>query len=288
MPERDAASRRLRWSFEDLPYDQVDRAAVADNRLLFYILTTASFVEIMSDLYTRNLAEYYDDDEEVCDWLTHGWEPEELQHGKALRRYVMTVWPEFDWDDAFAKFSRDYATYCNAEALGPTRALELARRCIVETGTCSYYSMVRNFSPCPVLTELASNIRTDEAGHYRHFYDYFKRYSQAESPSRAALLKTLVSRIREIDGEDGFIAYQHAWQGMNPDRTFQKRYYRDFSRAVRTMAADYYPFRMAVHMATQPLGMSFKAQRRTDRIVATTARAAARFGGKRRAAVGSQ
>ena len=278
MPQSEAASRQLRWNYEELPYHRVDRAAIADNRLLFYILTTASFIEIMSDLYTENLAEYFADDEEVCAWLNNGWEPEELQHGKALRRYVNTVWPDFDWDATFEKFSADYATYCNVEFLGPTRALELARRCIVETGTCSYYSMVRKFSPCPVLTELAGNIRSDEASHYRHFYDYFKRYNRAERPSRAALLKTLIGRIREIDGEDGFIAYKHAWMATNPGATFKSRYYKDFSRAVRTMAADYYPFRMAVHMATQPLGMSFKAQRRTDAILAATARAAARVG----------
>ncbi len=280
MPQSEAASRQLRWNYEELPYDRVDRAAIADNRTLFYILATASFIEIMSDLYTVNLAEYYADDEEVCNWLKSGWEPEELQHGKALRRYVNTVWPDFDWDATFEKFSADYANYCNVESLGPTRALELARRCIVETGTCSYYSMVRNVSPCPVLTELATNIRTDEAGHYRHFYDYFKRYRDEEKPSRPALLKTLIARVREIDGEDGFIAYKHAWMAMNPGRTFHNRYYREFSRAIRTMAADHYPFRMAVHMATQPLGMSFNAQRRTDRVLATTGRFLARVNGR--------
>src|ERR1700730_1568303 len=67
---------------------------VREDALLFYILASASFLEITSDLYTRNLVEFFRRDSEVIEWLENGWESEELQHGAALKRYVETAWPE--------------------------------------------------------------------------------------------------------------------------------------------------------------------------------------------------
>ncbi len=43
------------WSVEEIPYNAIDRDKVRDAEQLFYILASASFVEITSDLYTKNL-----------------------------------------------------------------------------------------------------------------------------------------------------------------------------------------------------------------------------------------
>lgn len=269
----------LRWRLEALPFESVERDALVDNRIVFYLLATASFVEITTDLYTRNLIDYFAGDREIQGWLAGGWEPEELQHGRALRRYVETVWPDFEWEISYRKFLAEYRECCKVELLGPTRALEMARRCIVETGTCSYYTMIQRLAPCPVLAELAGNIRTDEASHYRHFYDYFRRYSKEEGPSRRQVLRALIGRIREIEGEDGYIAFKHVWLAVNPGARFEKRYYRRFTRAVRKVAVEHYPFRMAATMATKPLGLMEKSQRRTVATLAGSARFAARLTG---------
>jgi hypothetical protein len=200
---------RLRWSYRDLPYDAVDRTAMAGQRLMFYAVATASFVEIASDLYAQNLIECFDGDDAVCRWLAGEWEPEEIQHGVALRRYVAAAWPDFDWDGTFERYREAYASYCRTERLGPTRALEMARRCIVEIGTFSYYSMLQSMAPCPVLAQLAGNIRADEAAHYRQFHRFFLRYCNPERPRRSATAKALILRALEINGEDGLIAYKH-------------------------------------------------------------------------------
>lgn len=282
MPEEageKADASALRWHHEALPWEAIDRKAVRDDRFLFYLLTTASFVEITTDLYTRNLIDYYSGDEEIQDWLAGGWEPEEMQHGRALRRYVGAVWPEFDWDATYRGFFEEYRECCKVELLGPTRALEMARRCIVETGTCSYYTMIQNLAPCPVLAELAGNIRTDEAGHYRHFHGYFKRYREAERPPRPAIMKALWQRIREIDGEDAYIAYKHVWLATNPGHPFGDREYRRFTRTILNRAATHYPFRMAAHMATRPLGFGHKTQRRVSSTLGAGAHFVARARG---------
>ncbi len=272
----------MRWQHEELPWDAIDRDVMADDRLLFYLLATASFIEITTDLYTRNLIEYYAGNDEVQDWLAEGWEPEELQHGKALRRYVQTVWPEFNWEGTYRRFFDEYQTCCKVELLDPTPALEMARRCIVETGTCSYYTMIGSYAPCRVLKELTDHIRKDEAGHYHHFHDHFLRYREDERPGRGAILKALVGRIREIDGEDGFIAFKYVWQADHPGGTFHKRYYTRMTRLIRRMAVDHYPFRIAAHMMSQPLGFRPRTQSWVDAGLSCAARFFSRLTGTTR------
>ncbi|MGK3984326.1 hypothetical protein WME99_14880 [Sorangium sp. So ce136] len=58
-------------------------------------------------------------------WLKEEWEPEELQHGRALRSYVQPVWPDFDWERAYAAFFAECSRHCSMDGLQPTRALEV-------------------------------------------------------------------------------------------------------------------------------------------------------------------
>ncbi len=283
MPEQSASTPHPspRWNYHDLPYERIDPEVMAGEETLFYFLATASFVEITTDIYTRNLIEYFAGDEEVEAWLASDWEPEEMQHGHALKRYVQTAWPDFDWETAYDAFIAEYRECCQAEFLGPTPTLEMARRCVVETGTCSYYTMIGKLSPCPVLRALTDNIRTDEAGHYTHFHGYFQRYRQAEKPSRAEITKALWGRIKEIDGEDAYIAYKYVWKARHPGEEFKREYYRRFTRLMRGLAVKQYPFRMAVHMMTQPLGFGLKTQQRLTATLAVSARLIARATGNR-------
>ena len=54
------------WTVDEIPYDAVDPAVMRDQTELFHIIAAASFVEITSDLYTRNLIEYYRGDDEIA------------------------------------------------------------------------------------------------------------------------------------------------------------------------------------------------------------------------------
>ena len=53
---QDGSFSRPHWSVEDIPYIEPDKADISLE--LFYMLTCASFVEITSGLYTRNLSIY--------------------------------------------------------------------------------------------------------------------------------------------------------------------------------------------------------------------------------------
>ncbi|MGB8183367.1 MAG: ferritin-like domain-containing protein [Stellaceae bacterium] len=246
----------LPWSMEAIRYRDITRDAVEDDTLLFQIVASASFIEITSDLYTENLIEYFHDDPELVDWLAHHWEPEELQHGAALKRYVETVWPDFDWQRAYAGFFAEYSCCCSLESLAPTRALEMVARCVVETGTASFYRMLAEAAPEPILRQIASNIAADEVRHYKNFYYFFRRYRASEHPGRAAVLKTLWDRAQEVDTEDAYIAFKHVFLVSNPEAEFRPADYETFRTGVRRIGRTYFPYGMALKMFLKPLNLA--------------------------------
>ena len=110
------------WRIEDIDLNRIDRQRAAANEDLLLLLCASSFIESGSDLYTSNLSQFFNDDPEVSAWLNNAWEHEELQHGRALKAYIAHVWPEFDWDTAFANFFAEYSQTCKVEAFEDPRA----------------------------------------------------------------------------------------------------------------------------------------------------------------------
>lgn len=261
-----------RWSLDDIPYDTIEPRRLADDPYLFYMLAAASLVEINSDLYTRNLLEYFHGDAGLCDWLERHWQHEEVRHGAALRRYVRTVWPDFDWDRAYRRFSAEYARLCRPELLGPTRTRELAARCVVETGTASLYTMLSRLSPEPVLSRLFMLIRNDEVRHYRYFYQFFREYQERAPQNHYALARTLWRRVREVKNEDAYYAFKHVYLERHPARQFHEDAYRMFRRHFMTLARRYYPYDMAARMFVKPLRLNRRLQRVALPLLAAGAR----------------
>jgi hypothetical protein len=264
--------RPTSWSVDRLPWSELRRETIADDETLFYMVTTASFVEITTDLYTTNLIAHYRDEEPLVGWLVHHWQPEELQHGVALRRYAQTVWPEFPWEDAYAAFFKEYAALCNDGALEPTRSGEMAARCIVETGTSSYYTVLRDLSPEPLLKTIAGHIRNDEVGHYRYFYHAFRHYARVEKTPRRRTARALWRRIREANGEDAYVAFRHvhAFHARAPDRLEED--YRMFRRRLADALRSYFPFEMAVRMSLRPLALPSWAEHASSAVLTRAAR----------------
>lgn len=261
MPEtRHVYSGHQRWTLDDIPWQNIQRDAVAHAEELFYLVTTASFIEITTDLYTQNLVTYFSDDEEVTTWLAGHWEHEELQHGQSLKRYVQTAWPEFDWEKAYQSFFEEYSECCKLDLLEPTRSMEMAARCVVEMGTASYYTTLSRLSPDPVLSELTYHIREDEVRHYKYFYYYFLRYREREGASRARVLRALWHRLKMIDGEDGLIAMKHVFMACHPGETFDRRVYRGLQKRCRHAAGQYFPHEMSIKMLIKPLDLGPRVQ----------------------------
>jgi len=262
---------RQHWSLDDIPWHAIRRDAVAPAETLFYLLASASLMESATDLYTENLVDYFAGDEEITSWLEQYWLPEELQHGRALRRYVEAAWPQFDWEPARRRFVEEFRPFCDT-ALESTRTLEMASRCVVEMGTASYYRTLSHASPDPVLAMLTGHIAEDEVRHYKHFYRYFRRYQDTETPGRAAVLAALWRRLRMTGGDDSYIVLKHVYRTRHPGQPFDVEAYRRVRRQCRALLHDHFPHEMSVRMLLKPLGLGPRTQRMTLPMIAAVAR----------------
>jgi hypothetical protein len=255
QPQTPTSAAPLPWRLEEIDLSAIDPQRVRGDETLFFLLATSAFVEIASGLYTRNLSEYYSDDNAVVGWLNTNWEQEEIQHGRALRAYVQAVWPEFDWDTANAAFYADYAARCTLEEFEPTRGLELAARCVVEMATATFYQTVYDYTNEPVLKTITGHIKSDEVRHYSHFWHFFEDYRQREKVGRAKVLRAIVRRVAEVASDDGLIAYRHAFAVRYPQRAFERRYYDQFQVALKRIFRHHFPVDMGLKMLLKPLDL---------------------------------
>jgi len=260
------------WTLDWIDFSRIQIEAVHDNDDLFYLLISASFVESGSHTYTRNLVAHFDTQPQIADWLQSQWEPEELQHGRALRTYVQTVWPEFDWQTAYAAFFADYSRLCTVEELEDDRALELVARCVVETGTATYYQTLRDLTAEPVLKDLAERIRIDEVQHYKHFYRYFRQLNAERGLSRARIFGALKRRLNELRTSDSDIALRYVWAFRHaPNETDDVPFEQVCQRLYRRVGA-LLPMEQAVKMLLKPLALPHRMEHVIERPLARIAR----------------
>ena len=245
----------LPWKLEDIDFSRLDADKARADEDLVCLICASSFIESGSDLYTRNLVEHYRGDADVQAWLGQQWEQEELQHGRALATYVRHAWPGFDWDRAFADFFAEYRTVCTCEELEQRRGLEMAARCVVETGTASLYRAIHSLTEEPVLKQLTEHIKSDEVRHYSHFYKYFREYEAREHNGRWRVLGALVRRVREIRNEDGDIALRHVFAWRHPEYNRDRQSYKEASERIYTLIRRNLPAEMTVKMLLKPLNL---------------------------------
>ncbi|NUT15169.1 MAG: ferritin-like domain-containing protein [Cupriavidus sp.] len=251
MSEPSAAARP--WSVSDIRYEAIDVDRIRGDRDLFYLLVSASFIESGSDTYAGNLATYYAREPEAAGWLAEHWEAEELQHGLALRRYVEHVWPEFDWERGYARFFDEYSQTCSIDQFEPTEALEMAARCVVETGTAAYYRALEQASDEPVLRDLTRRISNDEVRHYKHFLHFFNRFVEAERLGRLRVLGALARRLLEIKNEDAAIALRNVLRMERGVESVSEAEVRALNTRVSGVIRRNIPIEMTVKMLLRPL-----------------------------------
>jgi hypothetical protein len=243
------------WTNADIDFARLDVQRARADESLMSLVAGASLVESASDLYTSNLVEYFKDDPEVAHWLKTQWEPEELQHGRALRAYIARVWPSFDWEQIFRAFLADYGGMCLVETLRPTPALEMVARCVVETGTATLYEAIASRSQEPVLNDIVMRIRQDEIRHFKHFYRYFRKYQRGEQLGRLRVARALVERVAELRSEDAACALRHVFIGRYPDTAADTARVESWIKNISSDAKRGYPFTMAAKMLITPLDL---------------------------------
>src|SRR5579862_572811 len=131
-----------RWNLDtDIHWDAFD-ASKLDPEIL-KLTKAAALTEYNAATYTAYLVNVFKDDPEFQGFV-HQWQLEEEQHGRALGRYAQLADPNFDFDATFKRFAEGYAIPVDVDAsVRGSRVGEMVSRCVVETGTSSYYSAMR-------------------------------------------------------------------------------------------------------------------------------------------------
>ncbi len=195
----------MRWTLDDIPWDRFNPARLTPD--LLAVAKTAALVEANSADYVTYLNNVFHDDADfkavACQWGV-----EEAQHGAALGRWAELADPDFSFEKSLAEFRRGYRLPLEAsQSVRGSRLGELVARCVVETGTSSFYSAIHDACDEPVLKVIAKHIATDEFFHYQLFEKHAKRYEAQDKLSRLSRLKIALGRVREAEDDELAYAY---------------------------------------------------------------------------------
>ena len=234
------------WTLDDIPWERIDASLVEPE--LLAVVKAASLVERNAGDYGDYLCNVFAGDPEFQQ-AARKWANEEIQHGQALGRWAQLVDPSFDFDAAFRRFTAGYRLPLDAtSSVRGSRAGELIARCVVETGTSSYYTALGEAAREPVLKEICRYIAADELRHYKLFYSHMKRYQAREGLGYLARLKVALTRL--VESEDDELAF--AYHAANFSGDYDRR------RCVRAYARRAYAFYRRHHVE-RAVAMALKA-----------------------------
>jgi rubrerythrin len=236
-----------RWQLDDIGWERFDAGKLDPG--ITRIVKAAALVEYNGGAYARHLCLVFADDPEFRA-SAQRWGEEEIQHGRALARWAALADPGFDFAAAFARFRDSFRVdfECSRSRRG-SRTGEMVARCVVETGTSSYYRALADAAAEPVLKEICRRIAADEVRHYKLFRRTLERYRVREGVGFWRRLLVVLRRLAEARDDELACAYYAA-------NEFNGRY--DRRRCSRNYARHAFAVYREAHVAGA-VKMLFKA-----------------------------
>jgi hypothetical protein len=236
------------WRIDDVGWERFDAAKVDPS--IIPLVKAAALVERNGTDYAAYLNRVFRDDPDFQQAADY-WAEEEVQHGEALGKWAMLADPSWDYRAAFARYKEGFRLPLEATAsVRGSRTGELIARCIVETGTSSYYTALADAAAEPVLQQICRHIAADEFRHFKLFYDHMRRYLRRE---RIGVLRRLmIAAGRITESEDDELAYAYYCANQAAEAAYD---HKRCSAAYLSTAARYYRPR---HVE-RGMGMIFKA-----------------------------
>ncbi len=236
------------WTLDSIAWDRFDASKV-DSGILRNI-KAAAMVERNGGDYRTYLNRVFADDPVVVEDVDR-WALEEIQHGMALGRWAQLADPGWDFDAAFERFRKGYQLPLDATAsVRGSQAGEMLARCIVETGTSSYYSALKDAAAEPVPKQICAKIAADEFRHYKLFYDHLRRCLERDQLSKFSRLRIGWGRLAESDDDELAYAY---FAANEPEGAVYDR-----KRAMEAYARRAYPLYRPTHVQ-RAMAMVLKA-----------------------------
>jgi len=236
------------WRIDEVDWGQFDRTKVDPD--IVPIVKAAAMVERNGTDYASYLNGVFGDDADFRQ-AADNWAAEEVQHGDALGKWAMLADPFWDYPAAFARYRAGYRINTEVDtSVRGSRTGELIARCMVETGTSSFYTAVGDATDEPVLELICRQIAADEFRHFKLFYDHMRRYLGRENLSFLRRLRIAAGRITESEDDELAFAFHCANEPADLVYAHERCLAAYLSRAI-----GYYKFR---HIE-RGMGMIFKA-----------------------------
>jgi hypothetical protein len=245
------------WSLDDVQWAKFDAGKVAPG--LLAAVKAAALVEFNAQEYVDYLKRVFADSGPQTIADIEQWGIEETQHGLALSRWAEMADPTFDFKNAMTRFREGYRpAHFNAdqkESVRGSRRGEMIARCVVESGTSSYYAAIRDATEEPVLKEVAGRISADEFRHYKLFYETLQVQTEPELPFWRRLM-VAIARINESDDDE--LAFAFYCANVCPEEEAAKPYKRElYARASYAESMKVYRrhhIRKLVQMVAKAIG----------------------------------
>jgi len=222
------------WTLDDVQWSKFDAAKIEPG--LLAAVKAASLVEYNAPDYVNYLKRVFQDagDRTLAD--IDQWGIEETQHGLALGRWSELADPSFNFKASFARFREGYKAphffSDDTASVRGSRCGEMVARCVVESGTSSFYSAIRDAAQEPVLKEIAGRIAADEFRHYKLFYETLQHQD-----AMPFWRKLIVALTRVNESEDDELGYAYYAANISPDVPYRRE---EFSRAYNAQAFSLY------------------------------------------------
>ena len=204
----DGAIYRQGWRLDEVHWAAFDHSKVEP--WMVAAIKSAALVELNAPDYVSYLKRVFHGADSSTISSIEQWGCEESQHGLALGRWAEMADPSFSLDEAFARFQAGYrpSHFAGASRVSVrgSRRGEMIARCVVESGTSSFYTAIRDATDEPVLREIAGRIAADE---YRHYKLFFETLEAQNEPDLPFWKKALVALGRILESDDDELSYAY-------------------------------------------------------------------------------
>ena len=196
------------WRIDDVAWDAFDPRRVDPQ--IVPLVKAAAMVERNGMDYAAYLKRVFHDDPDFME-ASDNWSVEEVQHGDALGRWATLADPAWDYLAAFERYRTGYKLpEAGGGSTRGSRSGELIARCMVETGTSSYYTALAEATDEPALRQVCRLIASDEYRHFKLFYDHLRRYLGREHISFPRRLRIAFGRVGESEDDELAFAFHCA------------------------------------------------------------------------------
>lgn len=226
-----------KWKFDDIDWSLFDPEKVNPETLR--LIKAGSVVERNGSDYGLYLKGVFKGDA-LFEKEIDGWSNDEIKHGEVLAHWIKMADPSFNFKERFAAYVEGFPIDIHAqESIRGSRGSELLTRCMVEIGTSSFYSAVRDGTDEPLLKQICHKIAADELRHYKLFYTHYQRYQAHEKINLLKRFKIALGRLFENEDDELAFAYYTANNETAPYN--RKHYTQLYGKAV-------YSFYQKIHI----------------------------------------